>query len=453
MQSIVLHRKHFSRDNMLATLLYFLFLFTNIQSCNESFDIPELLSKTVYYPESLLYDCEKRSHAAVLDELKQKPHFLAARFGKLEILKEIVTKNSIDVVAETFSDGSNLLHFATLDNHFDTIKWLIEQKVDINQANIKGHVPLFFLFTTKNRTLESLKFFLEHGVDSQKKLELYWLRSGKRTDSFDLITVFLNTQPLHWAAHYGWAEAIDIFKQDIASINSEQSAYHPLALAVEAAQCDAIYQLLKYGALIDEFGCLKFGRQLSYAPFILTGAKEGSQKYYQTLKAFKILILFGGKCEPEFIHPLVLARPDVFFAENKNSTIIIKDLKDINQTDELGIPALHYACGQGNLHLMVQLRKAGTNIFYKDIYGSRIIDIVNFILQRNQFTDQKEKLKYEELKKYLYFFYRFKNSVLAMFDLHASQRKSLLKLQYNENYKPIVLPHDIVKHINYFIEH
>lgn len=424
--------------------LYFL-LFCSVNKSGENRLIQDLLTKTNFYPEHWCHTEEQRSHNLILQELKQKPHFLFALHGMLSHLQKYAQQHHLNLEKEKFSDGSNLLHFATIGNNFNTIKWLVEHKVAINEPNTKGYVPLFFVF--RNRSLKSLRYLIDAGADLHQPMTLYSLKHLPEK-VLDGTTRLFDTNAAHWSAHFGWHEAIELLFEYHISFDRQDSDNAPLTLAAINLDYKTVHRLLKHKTPIENFSYSSPNDFFHIATWRINGKTDNS-----ILPTIKTLILFGAtQRDVDQDTNLVITCPDLFEVTTANK-LCIKNTAACDIRDELGVTPLHYACGQGATTLVGKLRKKGANLFNADNMGLRTIDLVNIILKRNNFTNPAEKQQYQEIYNYLTFYYRLKNSVLAKLDMHTPQHKSLMLLEFEQERKFPLLPHDIIKQINYFIEH
>lgn len=414
---------------------------------NKSADISllnNLLAQTKYYPQYWQSDEERPRHENVLKQLKEKPHFLYALHGQLEQLREYCKKKSLIVSQEKFEDGSHLLHFATCANHLETIKWLVDEKVDLNKPNTKGHVPLFFIFAQKSPSLKILEYMIEKGAQLQTPMTLYSLTDlpEKVLDGFTRLN---NTTSAQWAAHFGWHDAIELLILHNISFTRKDELFclSPLTLAAINLDYTTMYALLSKGVMPKKFNHFQGHNNFT----IYTWRIDNRDRLM--MPCIKTLVLFGSKKKHPSKYHLYLGCPEVFTTD---CNLFIKQNSCINIRDQLGISPFMYACGQGATKALGQLRKQGANVFNKNNFGSRTIDIVKIIIKRDTWISDREN-NYHSIYNYLRYYYRFKNSVLALFNLHPIAHKSLIPLSYVAGKKMPLLPNDIIKQINYYIEH
>lgn len=92
--------------------------------------------------------------------------FLAAQNGKLKKINSLLkggffskpaNLNAIDL------NGYTVLHYAAMSNSLETINFLLDSKIDINQKNMLGETPIFNAVRTNN--LKVIKLLIKKGAE------------------------------------------------------------------------------------------------------------------------------------------------------------------------------------------------------------------------------------------------------------------------------------------------
>lgn len=89
----------------------------------------------------------------------------ATQNNDLKMMK-LLLEFGADVNYVASVDKNNALHTAVTGNHLELVKFLIDQKINVNQVNVMG-TPLFYAVETNN--LEIVKELLKAGADIHLK--------------------------------------------------------------------------------------------------------------------------------------------------------------------------------------------------------------------------------------------------------------------------------------------
>ncbi len=102
---------------------------------------------------------------SVFSSLKEYPNICYKILSNKRYYKELSNANiSVLSSVETINNhGYNLLALASVYEHYDIMKLLIDNGFDINLQNDKGETPIFL--ATLNNKYEAVKFLLENGAD------------------------------------------------------------------------------------------------------------------------------------------------------------------------------------------------------------------------------------------------------------------------------------------------
>ncbi len=84
----------------------------------------------------------------------------AAYQGNLEEIRKLVREDP-GVVSQTDSEGKTALHHAALKGHLEIVKFLLDNKADVNAVTKSGFTPAFLAKGANNS--EGLKFLQAHG--------------------------------------------------------------------------------------------------------------------------------------------------------------------------------------------------------------------------------------------------------------------------------------------------
>ena len=145
------------------------------------------------------------------------PLHLAADYGKLEIIKLLITKFNSDPLM-TNDNGKIALHYAAQQGHLHTVKLFVEQ-IKCNPSHMdKNKVTSLHLAAWMGR-LDIVKYLtLEQRCDP--------LCTTKRNDT-----------PLHWAAAFGRLEVVKFFVETLHCPPDIRGRYNMTPLKIARIQC------------------------------------------------------------------------------------------------------------------------------------------------------------------------------------------------------------------------
>lgn len=161
-------------------------------------------------------------------------------------------------------DGMTALHWATVLDDLETAKLLVKARADVNAANRYGVRPLALACTNGNTAMVEL--LLEAGADPNTTLRgnetllMTAARTGKLGPVKALLArgVDVNAREWHgqtalmWAAADGHAEVVEALLQAGADFRTPlPSGFTPLFFAVREGRVDAVRVLLKAGADVN----------------------------------------------------------------------------------------------------------------------------------------------------------------------------------------------------------
>lgn len=102
---------------------------------------------------------------SVFSSLREYPNICYKILSNKRYYKELsnATISALSSVQTINDHGYNLLALASVYEHYDIMKLLIDNGFDINLQNDKGETPIFL--ATMNNKYEAVKFLLENGAD------------------------------------------------------------------------------------------------------------------------------------------------------------------------------------------------------------------------------------------------------------------------------------------------
>ena len=116
-------------------------------------------------------------------------------YGKIDKLDNYLEKgfciNTINL------NGWNLLHFACRALNLESVKFLIERTINVNQLNIRNHSPLYigtFNVATHKLSHDIIDFLLSNGSDP--KIGECCIEMAIRLRDFSSLSIFLKYESL-----------------------------------------------------------------------------------------------------------------------------------------------------------------------------------------------------------------------------------------------------------------
>ena len=288
----------------------------------------------------------------------------AAHNGNLYVLK-LLHSNRANI-HEVSSDGFNSVVSATHGTcDFDTVKWLIEQGVDVNKSDKYGHTAVHY--AARKGNLDVLHLLHSNGADIQQ------LSSGCQNSIMAAIhgsgncdTVKWlaekhvdvnwsdkdNFTSVHYAAYKGNLPVLKLLHSNGADINQVSSGGHnSIMLAILGTGFhDTVKWLIEQDVDVNRSD--KYGRTA-----VLYAARKGNLDVLKLLHHKKadihqvssdginsIMAAILGSCECDTVRWL------------------IEQQVDINFCDKYGLTSAHYAARKGNLAVLKLLHINGANI-------------------------------------------------------------------------------------------
>ena len=237
----------------------------------------------------------------------------------LQFLLPMTTSN----VQETLrrgKKGDSMLHRATKSGFVSGVQILLGLKADMNGLDAKGSTPLCIATMDAvqdsdggNGHLKIAKILLEHGANPSIP--------GESGDT-----------PLHWAAHQGCDELMDLLIKARADVNALNDYLEsPLCLSLDVNEkVGALLALLRYG--VDLSWQDKLGRTALHIT-----AWHGKVKYLE--------ILLAGKADPNMIDHAGESAVHCAAGQNKEESLklLLRYGADPDLRDNDGLTPLHRA--------------------------------------------------------------------------------------------------------------
>lgn len=198
------------------------------------------------------------------DDKGEYPFLSVISFGTLEDVKLFV-ESGADLTAEyTSNEGGTIgpaLVLATLNGDLSKVRYLVEQKADINITNKSGSTPLLVASSKGHRDI--VKFLLENraGVNITNRHNDTPLMLGAASGDVDLVKLLLdagakvnaqnkhNDTPMMFAAENGKTDVVKLLLEAGANVNfRDADGDTALALARQKGHNDIVELLKKAGA-------------------------------------------------------------------------------------------------------------------------------------------------------------------------------------------------------------
>lgn len=245
-----------------------------------------------------------------------------AREGKLNILKETISKEDLDSKSQL---GWTLLTYACMSGHEDVVRYLLEAGADPNLTG-DGWVPLH---EAANRGFEAIvKLLVSFGADTDV-----------RNDGMS---------PLHVACVRGYAEVAQVLVEMGADVNAQDEiGLTGLHHAAARGYCDIVRHLVESGADIsveDDVGWIPLDFAIDWG------------------KGEIVKVLLDAGSDPNSVDRDGMM--PLHHAANEGAVSVVQVLleygADIEATIGDGWTALHEACRRGHLGVMETLLQSGS---------------------------------------------------------------------------------------------
>ena len=261
--------------------------------------------------------------------------FEAIKFGNIEQVKRIITKNPALAQAKD-SIASTPLHESALEGKTDIAKFLIKNGANVNAKTSLGLTPLYI--TANQGNMDLIKLLIENGADINAK-------------------ALFGVTPLFAAAKQGNTEIIRLLIENGADVNAKDSkGGTPLHESALDGKIDATKFLIKNGADVN--------------------AKDSdgmTPLHWAAMKEFdivKLLVENGADVNPKNSD---IGTP-LHWAAHNGKTDITKFLMDsgagVNNKDSAGKTPLHWAAMEGKTDTARFLLEHGADVNTKSLYGA-----------------------------------------------------------------------------------
>ncbi len=158
------------------------------------------------------------------------PLHIAASMGKTDIVKFLITQFGRDINELNNSSGETPLFYAAENNHYLTVKWLVENGANVNFANNDGNTALSLVAATKYNSIANL--LLRFDADPNTPPINWEHEDGWRA--------------IHYAAEDGNAYLLDMLLLDRrVDVNiTVKPGWTPLMLAARSGHIEIVEKLL-----------------------------------------------------------------------------------------------------------------------------------------------------------------------------------------------------------------
>ncbi len=304
---------------------------------------------------------DHQANCGALNKQAQTPLHLAATNGHYDVCETILEKDPSQVNSVT-TCGNTPLHQAAIGGHVEIIRLLIEHGANIEQADNKGQTPIFISALESQgkafrallnaganiNTLSEDSGNVLHAAASKPSSEMSFMFNNKK--AVDKVKLMIESKdksgntPLHIAATSGNIEAVtDLIKQG-ANINEPgRDGRTPLHFAADTNQTKVVKILLLNGANTETKDTVFLGMPLHFAS--LNGY----------LEVVELLVQSGARLEDK-AENIKNGLTPLACAAMKQRSIVVEYLlsKGANpkSQNDRNITPLHWAAIRGDLKIM-----------------------------------------------------------------------------------------------------
>ncbi len=163
---------------------------------------------------------------------------------------------------------STSLHLAAFYNDFDTVKLLVENKVDLESKNSKGQTALAVAAANPNTSFEILEFLIDAGSDIEVK----------DLNGYTPLTLAILSENINFFA-YKEGQEVPYLLEKNANVNAASfEGNPPLVYAAIKGNPHTVRKLLEFGANIN------FQNQNMYTPAMIAVIFDNVQAFTVILK-------------------------------------------------------------------------------------------------------------------------------------------------------------------------
>nr|XP_008101141.1 PREDICTED: ankyrin repeat and death domain-containing protein 1B isoform X1 [Anolis carolinensis] len=202
------------------------------------------------------------------DEKGRKPFLLAAEWGHVEMVNELISLNLSTTQKD--KDGNTALHLAAKNGHHEVAEVLLGQWEDINEFNEEGETPFYLAVAGGHEKCADLLLEAGSDINISNKHNANALHIATQNGHTSLVTYLTSkninleaqpqqkNSPLHLAIIKNSLSVVNNLidaGHDINSLNQRQQS--PLHLATDLGNVEVIEMLLKKGCdlnIVDKQG-------------------------------------------------------------------------------------------------------------------------------------------------------------------------------------------------------
>ena len=300
---------------------------------------------------------------------------IAAQQGNLDVLK-LLKESGANIHAQTEMGSNSIMSASVGTGDCNTVRWLIEQGVDVNHCDKKGFTAVHI--AAKQGNLDVLKLLKESGAnihvednEGSYSVLLAAIGTGDCNTVRWLIEQGVDVNhcdkngftAVHIAAMQGNLDVVKLLKESGANIHVEdnEGSYSVMLAAIGTGDCNTVRWLIEQG--VDVNHCDKNGFTAVHI-----AAKQGNLDVLKLLKESGANIHVQNEMDRNSIMSAAIGTGDC-------NTVrwLIEQGVDVNHCSKKGVTAVHIAAQQGNLDVLKLLKESGANIHAQTEMGSNSI--------------------------------------------------------------------------------
>ena len=341
--------------------------------------------------------CDKTGYTAV---------HCAARKGNLNVLK-LLKESGANIHAQTERGDNVIMSASPGTGHCDTVKWLIEQGVDVNHCDKTGYTAVHC--AARKGNLNVLKLLKESGANIHAQTERgdnVIMSASPGTGHCDTVKWLIEQgvdvnhcdktgyTAVHCAAHKGNLDVLKLLKESGANIHAQTESGDNVIMSASlgTGDCDTVKWLIEQG--VDVNHCDKTGCTAVHCV-----AQEGN------LDVLKLLKESGANIHAQIERgDNVIKLASLGTGDCDTVKWLIEQGVDVNHCDKTGYTAVHNAAQEGNLDVLKLLKESGANIHAQTETGDNVImsaslgtgdcDTVKWLIEQRVDVNQCDKTGY-----------------------------------------------------------
>ena len=299
----------------------------------------------------------------------------AAEKGNLDVLK-LLKESGANIHVQSKIGSNSIMSASVGTGDCDTVRWLIEQGVDVNYCDKEGCTAVYCAAGAGN--LDLLKLLKERGANIHVQSEMgsnSIMSAAIGTGDCDTVRWLIEKgvdvnhcnkegfTAVHCAAEKGKLGVLKLLKERGANIHvqSEMGSNSIMSAAIGTGDCDTVRWLIEKG--VDVNHCDKNGLTA-----VLNAAQQGHLDVLKLLKERGANIHVQSEMGSNSIMSAAIGTGDC-------DTVrwLIEKGVDVNHCDKNGLTAVLNAAQQGNLDVLKLLKERGANIHVQSEMGSNSI--------------------------------------------------------------------------------